>query len=323
MSAQISVVSPVFNESGCLAELCNRLTATLAALADSYEIVLVDDGSSDDSWAKISELAQRDGRVRGIRFSRNFGHHLAITAGLDHAQGEWVVVMDGDLQDAPEDIPQLFAKAMEGFDVVLACRKSRRDPFLKRTLAHLFYRAYAFLTDSEYEAQAGVFRILSRRVVDTLRLMRETGRFFPGMVDWVGFPRARIFVEHAARYAGETKYSLRKQIALAGNTILSFSDKPLTYLAYLGLALWALSLAGGLAIGVRALAAGVAGLGYATIIAAVFFAGGLTVFAAGVVGLYVGRILRHAQGRPLYVVAEHAGVESCEPMEAVRGEIPR
>jgi len=314
----ISVVSPVFNESLCLDELHRRLTSTLSGLTHSYEIILVDDGSSDDSWARIAELSRRDSHVHGVRFSRNFGHHLSIAAGLDHATGDWIVVMDSDLQDQPESIPELYAKAQEGFDTVLACRKLRHDPLLKRVLAHLFYTVYAVLTDSVYDSQAGVFRIMSRRVVDVLRQMRESSRFFPGMVDWVGFARSRIYVEHMARFAGETKYPLRKQIALAIHTVLSFSDKPLVYVMNTGLCMAALSILYGLYIIVAKLAGGMVVLGYASIAAAVFLVGGFTIFAVGLVGLYVGRIFRQVQGRPLYVVAELAG--SVTPPSAPDGK---
>lgn len=303
----ISVVSPVFNESPCLEELYRRLTLTLTALCDSYEILLVDDGSTDDSWLRIADLSRRDPHVRGLRFSRNFGHHLSISAGLDHASGEWIVVMDSDLQDLPESIPDLLAKALEGFDVVLACRKLRRDSLFKRMAAHAFYKTYAFLTDSQYDGQAGVFRIMSRRVAGVLRGMRERNRFFPGMVDWVGFPRSRIFVEHATRYAGETKYPLSKQIALAINTILSFSDKPLIYVMYFGLTLAGLALLYGLAIVILAIFGDIVVLGYASLASAIFFVGGFTIFTIGLVGIYVGRIFRQVQGRPLYVIGERAG----------------
>jgi len=311
----ISVVSPVFNEAACLSELYRRLTSTLSQLCDSYEIVLVDDGSSDDSWARISDLSSRDPRVRGVRFSRNFGHHLSISAGLDFAIGDWVIVMDSDLQDQPESIPALYAKALEGFDTVLACRSVRRDSWVKRLTSHGFYKVYASLTDTTYDAQAGVFRIMSRRVVDALRQMRESNRFFPGLVDWVGFSRSRIFVEHARRFAGETKYPLRRQFLLALNTILSFSDKPLFYVMYLGLIMSTLSLTYGLYIIGLALAGKVVIMGYASLASAIFFVGGFAVFAIGIVGIYVGRIFRQVQGRPLYIIAQTCGADA-DPVRA-------
>ncbi len=313
----ISVVSPVFNEIECLDELYRRLTTTLSQLCESHEIVLVDDGSSDDSWSKIAELSRIDSRVRGVRFSRNFGHHISISAGLDHAAGDWVVVMDSDLQDEPESIPELYAKALQGFDAVLACRSVRHDPWLRRLSSHAFYTVYAFLTDTTYDAQSGVFQILSRRVVDVLKCMRETNSFFPGLVDWVGFKRGRIFVQHAPRFAGHTKYPLRKQVSLAVNTILSFSDKPLLYVVYLGLLMAALSLVYGCYIIALALAGKVAVTGYASLASAIFFVGGFNIFTMGVVGMYVGRIFRQVQGRPIYVVAETSGVTADIEQQAV------
>jgi glycosyltransferase involved in cell wall biosynthesis len=312
----ISVVCPVFNESGCLDELYRRLTVALLDICESHELILVDDGSSDGSWEMIAALSARDSRVHGVRFSRNFGHHLSISAGIDYARGDWVVVMDSDLQDLPESIPELYARATEGYDIVLACRSIRRDSWFKRTTSHLFHKAYAFFTDTVYDAQQGVFRIMSRRVVGVLRQMREHNRNFGVLVDWAGFRRSRIFVEHAARYAGKTKYTLAKQIDLALHTILSVSDRPLMYATYMGLAMTAFAVLF-CAFLVAIAIAGRSGIsGYGTLAAAIFFTGGLTIFTVGMVGIYVGRILTQVQGRPLYVVAETTGYDSDLPPAA-------
>jgi dolichol-phosphate mannosyltransferase len=302
--AVISVVSPVYNESLCVEALYERVSAAVSKITESWELVLVDDGSRDDSWAKIEALSSRDRRVRGVRFSRNFGHHLAITAGLDHSDGDWVVVMDSDLQDPPEFIGVLYAKALEGFDVVLARRRRRKHGAVKRILSKAFYSTYAYLSDTEYDSSVGVFRIMSRRVVRTLCGMREASRFFPGMVDWVGFQRSFVEVEHGARYAGDTKYPLRRQLALAANSLLSFSDKPLKFLVYVGLVIAGLAMTFAVYVFVLGILGGVSVTGYASLATAIFFMGGLTVVTVGVVGLYVGRIFRQVQGRPLYVVAE-------------------
>jgi dolichol-phosphate mannosyltransferase len=300
----LSVVSPVFNENECLEALYGRLTSALTSITHSYEIILVDDGSSDSSWKMIQALATRDPHVRGVRFSRNFGHHLSITAGLDYCDGDWVVVMDSDLQDPPEAIPELYRKAQEGYDVVLARRQGRQHSWPKRILSGVFHAIFGYLTDTEYDSQVGVFRIMSRRVVEVLRQMREADRFFPGMADWVGFSRSFIAVKHGARYAGQTKYPLRKQIPLALNSILSFSEKPLKFVMYMGLLTAILSFLCGVYIVVRGLIKGYPVLGWASQTSAIFLMGGVTVFTIGIVGIYIGRIFRQVQGRPLYVVAE-------------------
>jgi dolichol-phosphate mannosyltransferase len=309
----ISVVSPVYNEGLCVDALCQRVGEALGRLTPDWEIVLVDDGSRDDSWAKIEAQHARDPRIRGVKFSRNFGHHVAITAGLDHCDGDWVVVMDSDLQDPPEFIATLHQKALEGYDVVLAQRRARKHGAVKRLLSRAFYSTYAYLSDTEYDPRVGVFRIMSRRVVEALRRMREVSRFFPGMVDWVGFPRAFVTVEHGARYAGDTKYPLRRQIALALDSLLSFSDKPLKFLVHFGLVISGLAFL----FGAYVLALGATGhivvSGYASLATAVVLMGGLTVVTVGVVGLYVGRIFRQVQGRPLYVVAEDTAADSLRP----------
>ena len=305
--ASISVVAPVFNESACIGEFHRRVSAAAAAITHDWELILVDDGSRDDSWPQIQRLAAQDSHVRGIRFSRNFGHHLSITAGLDAAAGDYVVVMDSDLQDPPEAIPLLHAEARRGFDHVIAVRGQRHDPWFKRVASRWFYRVFAWLTDASFEPQAGVFRIMSRRFLDVLRHMRETGRFFPGLADWVGFERSTVVVDHGARFAGETKYPLRKQFALALTTVLSFSDKPLLCVMYAGLVMSLLSVAYGCVLVVLALTGRIVVLGYASLASAIFFVGGFTIFSTGVVGIYVGRIFRQVQHRPLYVVAERVG----------------
>jgi len=310
----ISVVSPVFNESGCIQEFYAEVSAALSLITEAWQIVLVDDGSRDDSWKQIRALAEKDARVTGVRFSRNFGHHIAITAGLDHCDGDWVVTMDSDLQDPPDAIPLLLTKAREGFDVVVALREARKHHLIKRLLSRAFYAVYRNLTGTRIDPRVGVFRIMSRRVVDSLKEMRESGRFFVGMVEWVGFRQSTLSVEQRVRYAGETKYPLGKQILLAADAILSFSESPLKFVAYTGLVMSVISVGYGLYIVGRALAGRIIVLGYASLAAAIFFTGGLTVFTVGIVGLYVGRIFRQVQGRPLYIVAERTTVTSDQPL---------
>src|SRR5690242_8750433 len=200
---KLSVVSPVYNEEVCVQELCRRLLQVLPALAADFEIVLVDDGSRDRSWEMITRLGEQSRQIKGVRFSRNFGHHYAISAGIDHSSGDWVVIMDSDLQDPPESIPDLLAKASEGYDVVLARRANRQFGWFKNLSSKMFYRVFRYLTDSHYDGEAGVYRIMSRRAADAFCRMAEVDRFFPAMVDWVGFPQSHIYVQHGRRFAGE------------------------------------------------------------------------------------------------------------------------
>jgi glycosyltransferase involved in cell wall biosynthesis len=303
---KISVVSPVFNEQDCVRELCLQLCPILEQIADEYEIVLVDDGSHDGSWQAIVELGRENGRIRGVRFSRNFGHHYAITAGMDMCDGDWVVVMDSDLQDLPSAIPDLLAKAMEGWDVVLAHRDQRQFGRFKNLCAKSFYAVFRYMTESHYKGEAGVFRIMSRPAVHAFRRLPEVDRFFPALIGWVGFRQSYVRVKHGERFAGETKYPLRKQISLAVSAMLSFSEKPLVLVAYAGLVMVVLSFAFTCYIVIRAIFWSFAVLGYASILASIFFVGGLILLTLGLVGLYVGRIFREVKGRPLYIVAETA-----------------
>lgn len=315
----LSVVVPVFNEEMCLNELYQRLTRVLDGMKLVYEIVLVDDGSIDASWNLIRQLSGADAHVTAVRLSRNFGHHIAISAGLDHSRGRWVVTMDADLQDLPEEIPNLYAKAMGGCDVVLARRKGRQHGVVKRKLGTLFAKVMSRLSEMEYDPEVGVFRIMSRRVVDEVCGLRETSRFFSGLVYWVGFTQGSVDVEHGMRYAGETKYPLYKQLSLAFDGIISFTEKPLKLAVYLGV-MFALSGVGyALLVIVQALAGEIEVLGYASLLSAILIVGGVTIITVGVVGLYVGRIFRQVKSRPLYIVSETnslAGAAQCDVPEA-------
>ena len=226
--------------------------------------------------------------------------------------------MDSDLQDPPTAIGDLVAKAMEGYDVVLARRRNRQFSWVKNISAKIFYRLFRYVTDSRYDGEAGVFRIMSRRVVEALHRLPEVDRFFPALVDWVGFRQSHIYVTHGKRFAGETKYPLHKQIALAVNAMLSFSDKPIVVIVYFGLSVAALSLLYAAYIVMRYLFGTILIMGYASIFTAVSFFGGMTIATLGLVGLYVGRIFRQVKGRPVYIVAEQVNTECAvaSPLEA-------
>jgi dolichol-phosphate mannosyltransferase len=298
----LSVVIPVYKAENCLDELYLRLKSALESISPDFEIVLVEDCGGDNSWQVIERLAAADPRVRGIQFSRNFGQHYGITAGLDICQGGWVVVMDCDLQDRPEEIPRLYAKAQEGYDVVLAQRGRRSDPALKRLSSWLFYKIFSYLADIEYDGEIGNFRIMSRKVVANLRRMREQLRFFGGLVQWMGFPTASIEVEHAERFHGKSAYTFAKLWKLASDTIIAYSDKPLRLAVRLGFTMALFSFCYGIYILWHALFYGSAIPGWNSLIISLYFIGGIIIAILGILGIYLGKTFDESKKRPLYIV---------------------
>jgi glycosyltransferase involved in cell wall biosynthesis len=309
VSVELSVVVPVYNEQESVPELYRRLTAALSDVVRSFEILLVDDGSNDRSWEIVCELAARDARVKGLSFSRNFGHQMAFTAGLDHASGDAVVIMDADLQDPPELLPQLVARWREGYDVVYAVRARRAgETAFKLFTAAVFYRLLRRITRVDIPVDTGDFRLMSRKAVEAFRRMPERHRFTRGMVAWLGFRQVGVSYARAARHAGETKYPLRKMLRLASDGITSFSYIPLQVASWAGLAVSALA---SLAV-VAALAVRLGGgrmPAWAIVAAALALLGGLQLVAVGLLGEYVGRVLDEVKGRPLYLVRETVGME--------------
>lgn len=298
----ISVVVPVYKAESCLEELYSRLKSSIEPISMDFELILVEDCGGDRSWDLIVDMAKRDTRVKGIKFSRNFGQHYGITAGLDHAEGDWVVVMDCDLQDRPEEIPRLYGKAMEGHDIVLARRGKREDPFLKRLTSKLFYRLFSYLSDMEYDEQTGNFRIMSRKVVDNFRKMREQLRFFGGLVTWMGFPSVSIDVQHAERFEGKSTYTFAKLWKLAAETIIAYSDKPLRLSIRFGFTISILSFLYGLYIVYHALFHGSPIMGWSSLIVSLYFLGGIVISILGVIGIYLGKAFDEAKRRPLYII---------------------
>ena len=301
-SPLISVVVPVYKAENCLDELYRRLAQALEPISPNFEIVLVEDCGGDRSWEVIERLAGQDARVRGIQFSRNFGQHYGITAGLDHCHGDWVVVMDCDLQDRPEEISRLYAKAQEGYDVVLARRGTRRDPLLKRATSWLFYKMFSYLADIDYDAQTGNFRILSRKVAKNLCAMREQLRFFGGMVQWMGFPTASIEVEHAERHEGKSTYTFGKLWKLAAETIIAYSDKPLRMAVRFGFLMALLAFCYGLYILALSTFYEVPIMGWSSLIVSLYFIGGIIISILGIIGIYLGKTFDESKKRPLYIV---------------------
>jgi dolichol-phosphate mannosyltransferase len=299
--AHISVVTPVYRAEDCLEELYRRLVAALSGITQDFEIVMVEDCGGDRSWEIIRELARRDPRVKGIQFSRNFGQHYGITAGLDHCDGDWVVVMDCDLQDRPEEIPVLYAKAREGYDVVHAQRDRSRDPLLKRSASNVYFRLLRFLADVGDDTP-GNFRILSRKVVENFRQLREQLRYSAGLLNWMGFPTAYVNVQQAERYAGETTYTLAKLWKLAFDIMIAFSDKPLRLSVRLGFVIAFLAFCYGVYILVSALLYGSPITGWSSLIVSIYFIGGIIIAILGVIGIYLGKTFDESKKRPLYIV---------------------
>lgn len=300
----LSIVSPVYGCVGCLEELVERIKAAVGRMDMRYEILLVDDASPDGAWQRIREITALHPQVRGIRLSRNFGQHAAISAGLSEANGAIVVVMDCDLQDQPEEIPALVSALGGGVSVVLASREDRQDGAFKRLGSRLFYKTLGWLTDSNYDHTTANFGAYSRQVVDVVNSMQEADRFFPLIVRWIGFQSSSIPVVHAKRAEGKSSYSLSGLLRLAAKVVFSFSDKPLRILVKTGvlLSMFALLIVGYSVFQYFNGSATVAG--FTSIIASIWLLGGAMIASVGVVGMYVGRIFNQTKARPNFLISE-------------------
>jgi dolichol-phosphate mannosyltransferase len=305
MKITYTIVAPIFNEKENIPELYRRVREVMDSTGEAWELLLVDDGSTDGSTEMIRELAKQDERVRPVIFARNFGHQIAITAGWDYARGDAVVVIDADLQDPPELILEMARKWREGYEVVYAVRAEREgESWFKLWTASLFYRLISRITDVNIPLDTGDFRLMDRQVVDVLKSMRERHRFPRGMSAWVGFKQIGVEYKRAARIAGETKYPFRKMFRLALNAITGFSYFPLQVATYIGF----------FSAGIAAIAIPIviymrmtgsqAFFGQATTLIAVLFLGGVQLISLGILGEYIGRLYDEAKGRPLYIVRE-------------------
>jgi dolichol-phosphate mannosyltransferase len=306
----ISIVIPVYKAENCLLELYRRLNASLETISSNFEIILVEDCGGDRSWEIIENLATHDKRVKGIQFSRNFGQHYGITAGLDACNGEWVVVMDCDLQDQPEEIPKLYAKAHEGYEVVYARRAVRQDHLLKRLSSLLFFRLFDYLTEQQSDPAVANFGMYSHKVIDNFRSMRESVRNFPLFVRWLGFPSASVDVEHAPRFSGTTSYTFYKLMHLAINAIIAQSNRPLRLSIKLGFFMACGSFLLALYYIVRYFIYSIPVSGWTSLIVSIYFLAGLFFINTGFVGLYIGRIYDEVKGRPLYVVRKRLNLSA-------------
>lgn len=299
----LSVILPIYNEEESIAELYRRLKAVLKVYGD-HEIIFIDDGSTDRTPERVDELAENDSAVRVLHFSRNFGHQIAITAGLDYAEGDAVIIMDSDLQDPPEVISSMVQKWQEGFEVVYGKRLSRNDAPLKRWTAFVFYRLLHRLSNISIPEDTGDFRLLDRRVVVEMRKLREHSRFMRGLTSWVGYRQTAIEFERAARKSGATHYPFMKMLKFAFDGITSFSTIPLRLATYFGFASAGIGFVWGLYALYRRffLPPSETVTGWTTIVIAIFFLGGIQLIILGIIGEYIGRIFIESQRRPLYLL---------------------
>jgi glycosyltransferase involved in cell wall biosynthesis len=304
-SPSISIIAPIYNEAENIPELYRRVKEVMESSGETWELVMVDDGSTDDSTNLIRELRDRDFRVRPIIFARNFGHQLAVTAGLDFSRGDAVVIIDADLQDPPEVILDMIARWKEGYEVVYAVRTEREgETWFKEFTASLFYRLIYRITDVDIPMDTGDFRLLDRKVVDVMNQMRERHRFLRGMSVWVGFKQTGVVYKRAARFAGQTKYPFRKMLTFATDAITSFSYFPLQLAMYLGFISAGVSILAIPVVIILRASGSQAFFGEASALIAVLFLGGVQLISLGILGEYIGRLYDQAKGRPLYIVRE-------------------
>jgi dolichol-phosphate mannosyltransferase len=300
-----SIIAPIFNEIDNIPELYRRVSETMDKVGAPWELIMVDDGCTDGSTAKILVLAESDKRVRPVIFARNFGHQIAVTAGWDFARGDAVVIIDADLQDPPEVIPDLISRWKDGYEVVYAVRSEREgETWFKKTTAALFYRLIFKITDVKIPLDTGDFRLIDRKVVNVLKTMRERHRFPRGMAAWVGFRQVGVDYKRAIRFAGVTKYPFKKMLKLALNAITGFSYFPLQLASYFGFISAGVSIIAIPVVIALRLTGSFAFSGQATTLIAVLFLGGVQLISLGILGEYIGRLYDEAKGRPLYIIRQ-------------------
>ncbi len=309
-----SVIVPMYNEEAVIAETYLRLTRVMEGFGESYEIIFINDGSKDKTKDMLSELCKSDSRIKLVDFARNFGHQVAITAGMDYAAGECMVIIDGDLQDPPELIPDMIKLWRNGNDVVYGKRISRQgETFFKKITSKVFYRLLHSLTDVDIPVDTGDFRLIDRRVCEALKQLPERSRYVRGLMSWVGFKQVAIEFERSERFAGETKYPLKKMLKLAMDGIMSFSYKPLKISSYIGSLLSFFSFIYFIIVLIqRIFFPHTAQSGWASLIAVSLFFNGIILLMLGIIGEYIGRIYDEARGRPLYIISELKNMEDRE-----------
>ncbi|APD05855.1 dolichyl-phosphate beta-D-mannosyltransferase [Flavobacteriaceae bacterium UJ101] len=302
---KISIVSPVYKAESILEELVSRINEAVSEITDDYEIILPEDGSPDKSWEKIKEITNKESKVKGIKLSRNFGQHPTIIAGLSYATGEWIVVMDCDLQDNPQEIKRLYRKAIkEKYDIVLAKRKERKHGFFKRMSSKVFYSVFSYMTNTKQDSTIANFGIYSKDTINAILNLNDYKKMFPLMIRWIGFKVGELEVIHGERFEGTTSYSFVRLVNLAVDSILSFSDKPLRLIVSLGLGMSIFSLLIGVIVFIKFLLGGINQPGYTSLMLSIWFLSSIVITLLGVIGIYIGRLFEESKGRPVFIVKE-------------------
>ena len=300
----LSVVIPIYNETQLVEELLKQTNSVLSKMDISYEILLIDDGSIDDSWLKIVNLKKEYSNLRSFKFSRNFGHHYAISAGLKEAKGDFAIVMDGDLQDRPEVIPKLFEKINEGFDIVFVARQNRPESKLYLFLQRIYYFSLNTLSGLEFNPKYANFSIVNRKVIDSFNLLNENTRFYGSSILWLGYKKGEVSAQHGIRFAGKPSYTISKRIKLAIDVIIAFSDRPLKIAIYIGVFQALISLIFVIELLTKYFSNGDLESITELILASIFMSTGVIVFILGLIGTYIGRIYRETKMRPLYLISD-------------------
>jgi len=300
----ISIVSPVYRAEKILPILVSEINLVMERIGEDYEIILVDDRSPDNSWEVMKVLSSQNSKIKSIRLSRNFGQHSAIFAGLTKAKGDWVVVMDCDMQDQPKEIAKLYKKALEGYDIVLGQRENRKDKFLKKLSSKLFYKVFNYLSGGQFNNEIGNFGIYKKKVIDSILNINDYIKFFPLFINWVGFKSVSIPIEHGEREEGKSSYSISRLLKLAFNAIISFSDKPLRLFINFGLGISILSFVLGIYYLYLSITHKITQPGFSSLILSIWFLSGIIISCIGIVGVYLGKTFDQAKGRPTFIIDE-------------------
>lgn len=300
----ISIVSPVYRAEKILPILVSEINLVMERIGEDYEIILIDDRSPDNSWEVMKVLSNQNPKIKSIRLSRNFGQHSAIFAGLTKTKGDWVVVMDCDMQDQPKEIAKLYKKALEGYDIVLGQRENRKDKFLKKLSSKLFYKVFNYLSGGQFNNEIGNFGIYRKKAIDSILNINDYIKFFPLFINWVGFKSVSIPIEHGEREEGKSSYSISRLLKLAFNVIISFSDKPLRLFINFGLGISILSFILGIYYLYLSITHKITQPGFSSLILSIWFLSGIIISCIGIVGVYLGKTFDQAKNRPTFIIDE-------------------